>query len=66
MRILGTIVFLFFCNTIFSQNNWKLIYENDAEGNGLNGNLENLIASIHNGEQIRIYFSMGSVESGYC
>ena len=43
---------------LFSQerenNNWVLIYENDAGGNGLHGDLEDLINTIRNGKDVRI------------
>jgi len=39
MKSLFTIIFLLISTFVFSQDNWKLIYENDAEGNTINGEL---------------------------
>ncbi len=41
----------------FSQDNWTLIYENDANGTTLYGNLDNFISKIQNGETVRIYYN---------
>ena len=43
----------------FSQNNWKLVYENDAKGTTINGSLNALVSAVQNGETVRIYFRMG-------
>ena len=52
-------VIFFFSNIAFAQNNWKLIYENDSQGNTINGELSDLISAIRSGETIRLYFRMG-------
>ena len=59
MKAFFTTSLLFISVLCFSQDNWKLIYENDAQGNTVTGKLEDLISSIQNGEDIRIYFRMG-------
>ncbi len=59
MKPIYTIVFLLLTTFAFSQNNWTLIYENDAEGNAVKGELSALISAVRNGETIRIYFKMG-------
>lgn len=53
-----TIALLLFTTYGVAQDNWKLIYENDAEGNAIVGTLDVLISSIQKGENIRIYFKM--------
>lgn len=42
-----------------AQENWTLIYENDANGKAIQGELADLISAIQRGEVIRIYFQMG-------
>ena len=59
MKILYTIAFMVFTTYGFAQNNWELVYENDANGNPIAGTLDELITSIQNGDDIRIYFRMG-------
>ena len=58
--------FLTFCmllafglNAAFAQADWKLVYENDKDGNAVSGKLEDLISAIRAGKQVRIYFIMG-------
>ncbi|MGB5818859.1 MAG: hypothetical protein WBG90_05190 [Saonia sp.] len=50
---------LLFPFLILAQSNWTLIYENDSEGKAIRGELNELIAAIQDGEEIRIYFRMG-------
>ncbi len=57
MKLYIIISFLVFSAVGFSQDGWKLIYENDAEGNPVNGDLEELILAIRNGEMVRIYYN---------
>ncbi len=57
-----TIAFLLFTTYGFTQDNWKLVYENDAEGNAIVGTLDELISSVQKGENIRIYFKMGRAD----
>lgn len=59
MKLFYTIAFLLISISGFTQDNWKLVYENDPEGNTITGKLDELIASIRNGKNIRIYFKMG-------
>ncbi|SHG70582.1 hypothetical protein [Flagellimonas flava] len=64
MRLLFTFSFLLISTLGFSQNAWKLIYENDAEGSALHGKLDELISAIQNGASIRIYYnSKKSIDS---
>lgn len=57
MKLVFALVLFFMLSIGYDQNNWKLIYENDAQGNLLNGNLEELIMSIQNGQKVRIYYT---------
>ena len=57
MKLYFTISFLLIFTVGVSQNNWTLIYENDAEGNAVYGNLEELILAIQQGEVVRIYYN---------
>ncbi len=50
---------LVFINQVQGQKNWKLIYENDADGNAIFGELNDLISAFQRAESIRIYFKMG-------
>ena len=54
----------FFIFTLVAENqaqtNWKLIYENDKEGNVLNGNKDELIQSARLGKDIKIHWKMGA------
>ncbi len=42
-----------------SQQEWKLVYQNDESGNTLQGKLENLLSAVREGKPIKIYFKMG-------
>ncbi|MEM7297102.1 MAG: hypothetical protein AAF391_02420 [Bacteroidota bacterium] len=43
------------CSALFaSAQEWKLVYENDREGNAVNGNLTELMTFVKSGEVIRI------------
>lgn len=53
------IIFLLISSCGFAQENWELVYENDRDGNTVTGSLDELISSIRNGKNIRIYFKMG-------
>ena len=46
-----------------AQSNWKLVYENDNNGDPVAGKIENLISAIQEGKQVRIYFIMGRNET---
>ena len=61
MRLILVCTFLLVSTMGFSQNNWRLIYENDAEGRPITGSLDALISAVQNGEMVRIYFKMGRV-----
>ncbi len=37
-----------------AQDNWRLVYENDENGNAVKGSLDELIALIRSGEEVRI------------
>ncbi len=58
MKTFFTVTFLLMSGFCFSQENWKMIYENDAEGATVRGEMTELISAIRNGENIRIYFKM--------
>ncbi|UJH67800.1 hypothetical protein [Allomuricauda sp. SCSIO 65647] len=51
------ISFLLISTTVFSQDNWALVYENDAEGTAVGGSLAELILAIQNGETVRLYYN---------
>ncbi len=53
-------LFFIFSTTCYCQSNWKLLYENDSEGNAVEGKLEDLIQAIRDGEEIRIYWNSQS------
>lgn len=57
MRRFTILSFLLISMTGFSQNNWELIYENNAEGKAIFGKLDTLIYAIQNGETVRIYYN---------
>ncbi len=59
MKLFFSLSFLLISLIGFSQENWTLIYENDAEGNTVSGTLDELISVIRKGETVRIYFQMG-------
>lgn len=42
-----------------AQERWALVYENDAQGNTVSGQIDDLIAAVRSGQSIRIYFRMG-------
>ncbi|TMU50425.1 hypothetical protein [Flagellimonas algicola] len=58
MKPFITVILLLISTFCFSQDNWKMIYENDAEGVAVQGELTELISAIQNGENIKIYFRM--------
>jgi hypothetical protein len=45
--------------TASAQDRWKLVYENDANGKAVQGNLGDLVEAIRAGKEVRIYFRMG-------
>ncbi|TMU50396.1 hypothetical protein [Flagellimonas algicola] len=57
MRLIFTLSLLLLSTLAFSQNNWKLIYENNANGATIHGNLDALISAIQSGASVRIYFN---------
>ncbi|MEL7002028.1 MAG: hypothetical protein AAFN93_04740 [Bacteroidota bacterium] len=59
MKLLYTISFLLISTYGSSQNNWKLVYENDADGKTVTGDLEDLITSVRSGKSLKVYFKMG-------
>ncbi len=59
MKPFFMIAFLLVAICGFSQDRWNLIYENDAEGRTIAGNLDDLVKAVRNGESVRIYFRMG-------
>ncbi len=34
---------------------WKLVYENDPEGNTINGDIDSLINAVQNGKELRVF-----------
>ena len=40
--------------TVLQAQEWKLIYENDKDGNAVTGELEDLIQAVRDGQSIRI------------
>ena len=44
LKVHDTFVFLLHFNSIFSQNNYSVIYEADSKGEVISGNLEELVA----------------------
>jgi hypothetical protein len=58
-RTLLLIVFLLCGMFMRAQHPWALIYENDASGSALQGNFQELLEAVRNGQEIRIYFIMG-------
>jgi hypothetical protein len=46
-------------NVTIAQSNWKLIYENDKDGNVIQGEFNELILAIQNGETVRLFFTLG-------
>ena len=53
MKYLMIIVLTTLSNLLFAQN-WKVIYENGAEGRALQGNIDELKEAIRLGEEVRI------------
>jgi hypothetical protein len=60
MKTLFLLSFVLMSVFALGQGNWKLVYENDAEGVAVAGKLDDLIAAVRNGESIKIYFRMGT------
>ncbi|RDY59594.1 hypothetical protein [Flagellimonas nanhaiensis] len=58
MKTFLTILIIFVSTFCYSQDKWELVYENDAEGAVVTGELNDLISAIQNGQNIRIYFKM--------
>ena len=55
--ITATFIFIFSLGGFaqdHGEGNWVLIYENDAEGNSVFGDLDDLIGAVRNGESVRI------------
>ncbi len=61
MKLLFVLSFLMASAMGLSQENWKLVYENDGKGKAIHGSLEELISAVQNGETVRLYFMMGRV-----
>jgi len=40
-----------------SDERWTLLYENDAEGNTINGDINHLITAVRAGQTIKVYWS---------
>ncbi|MEL6142064.1 MAG: hypothetical protein AAFU67_10640, partial [Bacteroidota bacterium] len=40
---------------------WKLLYENDVEGNAVHGNITDLIAAVRSGNTIKLFWSHQSL-----
>jgi len=55
--IIISILCLSFTSLAQNKNNWELVYHNDKDGKTIEGEIENLIGAIRNGEPIRIYWS---------
>lgn len=49
-------IFFSSCNENGFQNEWEVIYRNDADGNKLFGSKEKLIEAVRNGNPIRVGF----------
>ena len=64
--ILGVLLTMLNLNaaTWEQQTAWVLAYENDQNGNRINGNLESLIRAIRNGADVKIAYTSSNVE-GY-
>ncbi|BFP40266.1 hypothetical protein FGF1_11110 [Flavobacteriaceae bacterium GF1] len=57
MKTFPILLFLLLFTAGFSQTGWKLVYENDAEGKTVNGDLDELVLAIQHGEPVRIYYN---------
>ncbi|MEN0005356.1 MAG: hypothetical protein AAF798_14485 [Bacteroidota bacterium] len=62
MKYLSLLLLCFFSFGSFSglsaqESSWRLVYENDAKGQAVQGKLEELIAAVRAGQEIRIYWS---------
>ncbi|MEL6371605.1 MAG: hypothetical protein AAFY84_01200 [Pseudomonadota bacterium] len=47
---------------IIAISGWELVYANDAEGNEVEGNKDDLIRAVRDGQPVRVYFGGGRVE----
>ncbi|MDW3194333.1 MAG: hypothetical protein R8G66_18300 [Cytophagales bacterium] len=47
-----------------SAQDWKLVYHNDAEGNALEGNIEELIQAVYDGKEVRVAWWSRKNEEG--
>lgn len=54
MKILIFVLLSLMTSSLMAQNHWKLVYENDADGNSVAGNLAELITVIRSGEEVRL------------
>ncbi|WP_431122294.1 hypothetical protein [Flagellimonas flava] len=59
MKKFITLTILLISTFCHSQSKWELVYENDADGARVQGELSELISAIQSGQNIRIYFRMG-------
>ncbi len=55
-----TILILLLAPNAFGQNNWKLVYAHNAEGQATFGNLTDLIGAVRAGKDVKIGWKMGS------
>lgn len=58
------ILLLAISTQVLAQQNWTLIYHNNINGNAVEGNIDDLISGIRNGEEVRIawWFQHPTVE----
>ena len=55
--ILLALLCLSFTSSAQNKNNWELVYHNDKDGKTIEGEIDNLVEAIRNGESVRIYWS---------
>ena len=55
------VVLFFVLGTLinYAQQEWKLIYENDADGKNLQGEFNDLLDAVRGGKPVKIYYKMG-------
>lgn len=49
---------------VASAQKWELVYQNDANGNAIEGNIEALIQAVYDGEEVRIAWWSRKNEEG--
>lgn len=57
---LSILFLLCFYSQSFAQGTWALVYENDAQGQAVQGQLEDLVAAVRDGKSVRIYYRSGT------